>query len=158
MDLRIGDCPISSLRLRFSEVEGPFLWWQGWHFNHNLFSANTKIWLDLILSIVEIKVGLHRYIITLLRLSIWLSISQYESRLRIIEARSLAGTAALALLPYGPTLSLPWRLPWGLTASTRGKYSVFISWLLTQEQWEQWAKSSKKRPKSRNNGKNGKKI
>ena len=52
------------------------------------------------MSIVEIKVGLHRYIITLLRLSIWLSISQYESRLRIIEARSLAGTAALALLPY----------------------------------------------------------
>ena len=52
------------------------------------FSSNTKIWLDLILSIVEIKDGLHRYIITSLRLSIWLSISsQYKSRLRIIEAR-----------------------------------------------------------------------
>ena len=39
-------------------------------------------------SVVEIKDGLHCYIITSLRLSIWLSVSsQYKSRLRIIEAR-----------------------------------------------------------------------
>ena len=94
----------------------------------DFFSANTKIWLDFTLSIVEIKAGLHLYIITSLRLSIWLSVSsQYKSRLRIIEARPfiraqdrILNSDAITLESLRPNLELLARHSFTISLSATG--------------------------------------